>query len=450
MTQFPPSAARHLSGGKLQRARGILASILSENIVRFWYPGAIDQANGGYRLNHDCEGTWRGDAEKFLVTQARTLWFFSRLANTEFGGRPYLEAAHHGYKFLRDRMWDLQCGGFYWATGSTGRPATKPNKHLYGQACAIYALTEYAGAAHVPEALALAAKLVELLEEHSYDRQHGGYREFLLRDWRPAPANMYGYLGARPDLKLANTHLHLMEALSKYYRLTRDGKMRDRLVELILINASAVARKEAGACTQHHQRDWTPESGGPKPRVSYGHDLKSIWLLLESAGAAGLSSAPLLDLSKTFFEYALRHGFDSKRGGFYESGPLGAPADRRDKIWWVQAEALLSTLYLYGLTLDPQYLTWFFRILTWIVNGQVDWKNGEWHARVDGSGTPSGDKADAWKGPYHTGRAMIECMELLARLPSGVFRGAKGPPSSHTYAPGIPRAGDAVSLGRDS
>ena len=150
--------------------------------------------------------------------------------------------------------------------------------------------------------------------------------------------------------------------------------------------------------------------------MSYGHDLKSVWLLAEAASAAGLSGGLLLDLARALFASALRYGFDAQRGAFCEAGPLGAPADRRDKVWWVQAEALLSALYLYGVTSEAAYFTWFSRILAWIVNSQVDWKHGEWHARVGESGKPSGDKADAWKCPYHNGRAMIQCLELLPAI----------------------------------
>ena len=32
---------------------------------------------------------------------------------------------------------------------------------------------------------------------------------------------------------------------------------------------------------------------------------------------------------------------------------------------------------------------------------------------VDFIYSPSGDKARPWKGPYHNGRAMIRCLELL-------------------------------------
>ena len=64
------------------------------------------------------------------MTQARTLWFFSRYYNDGYGGSEFLEAARHGFEFLRDRMWDSVFGGFFWAVDTAGEIATRPHKHL--------------------------------------------------------------------------------------------------------------------------------------------------------------------------------------------------------------------------------------------------------------------------------------------------------------------------------
>ena len=142
----------------------ILDKILTENIIPFWYPGVIDFEEGGYRLNHGFQGKWKGRANKSLVAQARTIWFFSRLTNSEYGSGDYLEAAVHGYEFLRNRMWDKQFGGFFWEVDSTGKFPTKPAKHLYGQAFVLYALSEFALASKISSAEKLAQELFHLLE----------------------------------------------------------------------------------------------------------------------------------------------------------------------------------------------------------------------------------------------------------------------------------------------
>jgi mannobiose 2-epimerase len=123
----------------------------------------------------------------------------------------------------------------------------------------------------------------------------------------------------------------------------------------------------------------------------------------------------LLDLYHSLFRYALRYGLDRKHGGFYDSGPFNAAADRRDKIWWVQAECLVSALYMYRLTGEEIYWQCFSQTLDWISKQQVDWEHGDWHMRI-ANGIPEGEKAGAWKSPYHNGRAMLQCLTLLSSL----------------------------------
>jgi mannobiose 2-epimerase len=132
----------------LSKARTMVERILTTNIVPFWYPNVVDNNEGGYRLNHGLDGTWRGPANKCLVTQARTLWFFSQLANSPYGAPEHLKAARHGYEFLRDKMSDKAFGGFYWEVDFEGRAAAISEKRMYGQAFGLYALAEYAIASH--------------------------------------------------------------------------------------------------------------------------------------------------------------------------------------------------------------------------------------------------------------------------------------------------------------
>src|SRR5262249_23765949 len=56
---------------------------LKDNIVRFWMSKGLDRRHGGFIINFGPRGEAKGDGTKMIVTQARMVWLFSRLARTE-------------------------------------------------------------------------------------------------------------------------------------------------------------------------------------------------------------------------------------------------------------------------------------------------------------------------------------------------------------------------------
>jgi mannobiose 2-epimerase len=333
------------------------------------------------------------------------------LAQSKFGSVNHLQAAKHGYDFLYGRMWDADFGGFYWEVDADSARAMKADKHLYGQAFGLYALTEYAKASGDVSARVAARDLFKLFETHAHDGRYGGYTEFFRRDWKVA--EHVGYLGAPSTVKLMNTHLHLIEAITEYYLLTRDSATRERLIELIFVNGSSVVRKNLGACTDRYLVSWFPLRGRRYDRVSYGHDVENVWLLVKACKAAEIPNTLLLDLYRTIFSYSLQHGYDRRAGGFYDSGPFHSRADRRDKILWVQAEGLVGALQMYCLTGEEVYWSCFFQTLNWIAKYQADWEHGDWYERLSSNGKPTAVQDHLWKSPYHNGRAMLYCLDLL-------------------------------------
>jgi hypothetical protein len=172
---------------------------LRENVVPFWFPRSIDKQNGGYTVHYGPKGDELAGGTKMIVTQARQLWLSSRLIRAKFAEPSLREAADNGFRFLRDRMWDQQHGGFYWEVDPAGKEVRRPHKHLYGQAFGLYALSEYALATGNRQALELANTLFDLLEAKAWDRDYGGYREFFARDWSSAPAGVQPYLTGSPS-----------------------------------------------------------------------------------------------------------------------------------------------------------------------------------------------------------------------------------------------------------
>ncbi len=411
-----PAITRAQGAPELQKYIPRLEKNLKENIVPFWMNKSLDHENGGYTIDIDAGGMPKSNGTKMIVTQSRQVWFFAHLARTGYGGKEYLDAADLGYRFLRDRMWDAKYGGFYWEVDLTGMQKLKPRKHLYGQSFALYALSEYYLAGHKREVLDLATRLFQLIETRAHDSKYGGYNEFFNEDWTAAPEDAESYMGGKGTFKLMNTHLHLLEAMTAFYRASKLPVARERLLELIAIETSSVVRKRLGACTDKYDRDWTPRLERDFARVSYGHDIENVWLVMDACAAAGIPEYPYLDLFRSLWDYSLSYGYDSAGGGFYDSGAFNQPADSRAKIWWVQAEAIVSSLYMYRITREPRYITVFEKTYDFIDKYLTDWRTGEWHERITADGTAVGDKATPWKAGYHNGRAMIECLALLKEL----------------------------------
>jgi mannobiose 2-epimerase len=394
---------------------------LRENVLRFWHPRSVDTVNGGYTVHFGPKGEPLPGGSKMIVTQARMLWLSSRLMRSAYSQPGVREAADTGFRFLRDQMWDKEHGGFYWEVDPAGKEVRRPNKHLYGQAFGLYALSEYYLATGNREALALATRLAELLEVKAHDRRYGGYREYFARDWSEAGAQDIGYLGVPPAMKLMNTHLHLMEAFTTYLRASGGTPLvRARLAELVDIESHAVVRSGWVACTDRYKADWTPLLDGNDARVSYGHDLENIWLIADALDALGQPVAPYRGLFRDLFAYSRTHGYDESHGGFYDSGPRGQPADRRAKIWWVQAEALVSALTMYQLTGEGSFVEVFEKTWQFVDTKQTDWVSGEWHEAIEPDGRPrASNKATQWKAGYHNGRALLECLERIAAITGG-------------------------------
>ncbi len=389
-----------------------LETMLRENIVSFWLAKSIDQKYGGYTIGFGPEGQERLNSPKMIVSQARTLWLFSRLIRAGYGSEKMVKAAAHGYAFLTKHMWDHEHGGFYWEVDVTGQIKRNTLKHLYGQSFGLYALSEYYLATKNSAVLTFANRFFDLLDSRAHDKVHGGYNEAFHPDWRLA-ADVESPMGTRDNQKLMNTHLHLLEAFTTYHRASQSPVARQRLMELILIQSNTVIRKDVGAGTDRYAQDWTPIS----TRVSYGHDIENVWLLMDACDAIGQSNRPLMDFYTALYGYSYQYGYDTTHGGFYDSGEFFQPADRREKTWWVQAEALVSALYMYRLTGDIQYANVFARTFDFVDRHMADWTTGEWHETTSAAGLARhGNKAHAWKCGYHNGRAMIECLEILKNL----------------------------------
>jgi mannobiose 2-epimerase len=405
-------AQEHPSSGEALRDQAKRCRrILKDSLVDFYLPACVDTAHGGY-FESLREGKFVGTGEKFLVLQARQLWFFSTLAQEGVRKEAALAAAKFGFDFLENRMRDRRHGGYYAKVSDAGE-VKDPRKHVYLNAFALYGLVAYHRASGDDRALDAARDLFRILEEKAHDRRNGGYGEFFTDDWRPiTDAKEPGYVGAI-GTKTYNTHLHVMEALTDLYRAWPNPLVCQRLAELLVINTSTVRHPDHNCNIDGWRPDWKMVEEPSNLRASYGHDVECVWLTLDAGRALGMSPRLFRGWAEGLCSYSLKYGYDSRNGGFYYTGPLGRPAQDTRKEWWVQAEALVAMLEMHRLTGKREYEDAFHRTLDFVAKHQVARQGGWWATRA-ADGSPQGQtRTSPWQGAYHSGRAMLRCVQLL-------------------------------------
>ena len=415
-----------------------LEQSLFEYIVKPWYPLIIDTIHGGYITDFTYD--WqKADTpqDKELVQTSRHIWATSFLYEHYPERKEFLDYAKHGFDFFKKYMWDSEFGGFFYAVNEDGSPdeVTLAEKRVYGQAFGIYGLSQYYRVSKDPEALELVKKLFLWMEEHIHDHEYGGYHEFMLRDGTPLlPDSDYKVTfrnGRTMGFKDFNSSIHLMEAITQLYRVWPDSLVRERLEEMFYLVRDTFTHPD-GYLQLYFFPDWTfvtdevmkeraGEGRGILNHFTYGHDVETAYLLLETADILGMGNDEKTHaIAKRLMDHSLESGWDEENGGFYDAGKLinGEIRIINDhKSWWGIIEgfnALLMMHYLYPD--DPNdYFGKFKKMWDYINTYLIDKKYGGWYSSgLDTNpGSEKGLKSHAWKTTYHNSRGMVNCIRML-------------------------------------
>ncbi len=368
-------------------------SVLAARTSSFWFEHGPDVVFGGFHGTLDRQGNPVAPDDKGLIQQARHLWMLSTWCERRGAAAELVLLAEQTYSFFKSSFVDAD-GGFVFKVSRDGTRVVDAKKQMFAESYAIYALSTYGRVFHDAEATALALDRFASIDASRHDALNGGY------DQRADP----GFLTAGAE-KDTNTHLHLMEAFSALFEATHDPRVGTRLNELVDLFATRL-RQPSGYVHAEFKLDWALFGA---PRVSYGHDLETAWLLLDAARVLGRGADEVpRSAALAIAESSAGPGFDALAGGFFEAGAVGGLADDFDKIWWVQFEAMEGLWWSYELSGDSLYLDRLGRTLDWVESTE-DLPVGEWFATTnpDGSAAGSDYKSDEWKASYHTVRALV-------------------------------------------
>ena len=411
-TLAPSPASYRVVAGQINQS-------LTHDVLTKWFPRSVDTRRGGFHQNYAMDWKRLAGDERSIVYQSRLTWLSAQAAQRfPAQKKRYIEYSNHGASFLRNRMWDKQFGGFYWELNGAGKPERNGEKHAYGNAFAIYALSANYRATRDPRSLALAQRGFAWLERHAHDTKNGGYYEALSRGGKPllvpSIATPSDFIGTRYGFKSMNTHIHLLEAFSALHQIAPTPLVRRRLQEVFLLVRDTINVPSVGAMNMFFTPDWraVPDAD------SFGHDIETAYLLVESSHALGKpNDARTWAAARRMVDHTLDYGFDATRGGFYNDGSAFREATETGKGWWSQAEGLNALLLMherYGRQ-TPRYWNAFVKQWNFIRQYQIDATNGGWRqsVSVEGNAIPGQIKSDRWTEGYHQGRALLNVSAML-------------------------------------
>ncbi len=380
---------------------------LTKVIIPFWR-GLKDEKYGGFYGYMGYDLGLDEKSEKGCILNSRILWFFSN-AYLVLKEEDLLTDAEHAFRFLRDYCVDKENGGVYWSLAFDGKPEDT-TKHTYNQAFAIYALSSYYDASRDEEALSLAWELYEIIESKCRDEY--GYLEAFNVRFEPEENDKLSENGVMAE-KTMNTLLHVFEAYTELYRVTREGKVADKIRYMMDLIADKVYNKEAGRQEVFFDRTWNSLID----LYSYGHDIETAWLVdrgLEVLDDRAYTEK-LSPITRTITENIYKRAYiDHSLVNEAENGVVDTT-----RVWWVQAEAVVG--FLNGYQKAPQhreYLEAARDIWDYIKTCVVDKRSGsEWFWSVDRDRKPVEKPiVEPWKCPYHNGRM---CFEVIKRNVEG-------------------------------
>ncbi len=386
------------------------------NILPFWMKRVV-RPEGGFvgSLTNDLRAD--GSAERGALLTSRILWTFSA-AYARYRDPAYLATADHAYADLLGSFHDAEHGGFWWSVAADGRVA-RDRKQVYGQAFAVYALSEYHFATGRREPLDEAIAAYRLIEAHARDARHGGYLEAFGRDWRPI-ADMRLSAVDMNEPKSQNTHLHVMEAYTRLLAVWPDAGLRRALSGLLETMLGRIVNPATRHLGLFFSEDWAPRSD----RVSYGHDIEAAWLFCRAAEVLRdpAFTAMILPLSVSIAETTLSEGIDSDGGVYNEGGPGGLT--NTNKEWWPQAEAVVGFINAFQVSGQERFLRAAFHTWDFIERRLIDSRGGEWFRGVTREGRVLDNelKVSFWKCPYHNGRTGLEAAQRLRAIAAAARR----------------------------
>ena len=372
-------------------------SLLLDGVVPFWLQHGIDREHGGVLSCMSDDGqVLSGD--KFIWSQARSVWTFSALYNRIEPRPEFLAAAENSVRFLLAHGRDDR-GRWVYHTDREGR-VLEGAISIYSDCFAIYGLSEYYRASRDELALSVARQ--------TFERVARRIDEPDFHETAPYPMPPEWKNHGVPMIMTETTH-ELAQTLGDDLLEGLAGQYADRIMRHFV-------KPERKVLLEFLTRDYQELPPPAGTFVMPGHAIESMWFVLHVARHRG--DQDLIERAVEVIRWHLEFAWDKEYGGLFlsrdtEGGEPFLPHSQK-KLWWPHVEALYATLLAYELTGHDWCLEWYKKVAAWAWSHFPMPNCGEWYQRLTREGKPSSEViALPVKDPFHLPRGAILIVQLM-------------------------------------
>jgi mannose/cellobiose epimerase-like protein (N-acyl-D-glucosamine 2-epimerase family) len=373
-------------GARIEKAK----SWLNDEALPFWSRVGVDGQWGFVEhLTLGAEPARVG--YKRLRVQARQTYVFSHAYL--MGYAQGIDIARNGWRFMCEHGW-CDHGGWARLLGRRGG-ALDPTLDLYDQAFALYAAAWWIKASGDEDAVALALRTLEVIDEQLSSPQGVG--------WLSAT-------GPEAAL-LQNPHMHLLEALLALHEATGHEAFRTHAGSVLEIFEAVLFDPESGTVGEYFDRYWNPTPDCSERIIEPGHHYEWVWLLYRAdriiPGSARCADA--------LFTFAERFGLDPDTGLVYDEIVTSGDVRRVSYRCWPNTEALKAHLARYersGVLESHRIEQIIDNLFQYFLAAPT---RGTWIDQLDAERNPAADKIPA-STLYHLHLAFAELMRLESEL----------------------------------
>jgi N-acylglucosamine 2-epimerase len=372
-------------------------TLLLENIVPFWLEHGIDWQHGGVLSCIDDFGRVLS-TDKYIWSQARSVWTFSALYNRVAKNSLFLKVATNSVRFLLEHGRDSERRWVY-RTDRTGN-VIEGAISIYSDCFAVYGLNEYYRATRDESVLELARST---------------FRQILGR------VSSAGFCDTAPYQLPSGRRVHaipmiLTEVANELLETTGDSYLESVIARCLDEVMNRFLRPDRQLVLEYLNDRWEELPPPEGTAVMPGHAIESMWFMLHVAKRRG--DRDLIQRASKAIRRHLEAGWDKEYGGIF----LGIDANGAEpfvkhwdkKLWWPHTEALYALLLSYELTGDSWCLEWYQRVHNWAFTHYPIPEVGEWRQRLTRDGKPTDELvALPVKDPFHLPRAAILITQLL-------------------------------------